>query len=200
MPDSHRGETTSGEQNMEQLERAFELLIEGLGRDRSDSHLQDTPRRAAEAWAKELCAGLNGPQFRLTTFPVESEADSSMVALQQIPVKSICAHHLLPILGWATVAYVPNGQLCGLSKLSRVVDHFARRPQVQERLTNQIADFLQTGLHPQGVAVQVKASHMCMELRGVNHTGLMTTSTLRGVFLEDTTLREEFMQLANNGK
>ena len=200
MPDSHRGETTSGEQNMEQLERAFELLIEGLGLDHSDSHLQDTPRRAAEAWAKELCAGLNGPQFRLTTFPVESEADSSMVALQQIPVKSICAHHLLPILGWATVAYVPNGQLCGLSKLSRVVDHFARRPQVQERLTNQIADFLQTGLHPQGVAVQVKASHMCMELRGVNHTGLMTTSTLRGVFLEDTTLREEFMQLANNGK
>lgn len=200
MPDSHRGETTSGEQNMEQLERAFELLIEGLGLDHSDSHLQDTPRRAAEAWAKELCAGLNGPQFRLTTFPVESEADSSMVALQQIPVKSICAHHLLPILGWATVAYVPNGQLCGLSKLSRVVDHFARRPQVQERLTNQIADFLQTGLHPQGVAVQVKASHMCMELRGVNHTGLMTTSTLRGVFREDTTLREEFMQLANNGK
>jgi GTP cyclohydrolase I len=200
MPDSHRGETTLGEQNMEQLERAFELLIEGLGLDRSDSHLQDTPRRAAEAWAKELCAGLNGPQFRLTTFPVESEADSSMVALQQIPVKSICAHHLLPILGWATVAYVPNGQLCGLSKLSRVVDHFARRPQVQERLTNQIADFLQTGLHPQGVAVQVKASHMCMELRGVNHTGLMTTSTLRGVFREDTTLREEFMQLANNGK
>ncbi len=200
MPDSHRGETTSGEQNMEQLERAFELLIEGLGLDHSDSHLQDTPRRAAEAWAKELCAGLNGPQFRLTTFPVESEADSSMVALQQIPVKSICAHHLLPILGWATVAYVPNGQLCGLSKLSRVVDHFARRPQVQERLTNQIADFLQTGLHPQGVAVQVKASHMCMELRGVNHTGLMTTSTLRGVFRQDTTLREEFMQLANNGK
>ena len=200
MPDSHRGETTSGEQNMEQLERAFELLIEGLGLDHSDSHLQDTPRRAAEAWAKELCAGLNGPQFRLTTFPVESEADSSMVVLQQIPVKSICAHHLLPILGWATVAYVPNGQLCGLSKLSRVVDHFARRPQVQERLTNQIADFLQTGLHPQGVAVQVKASHMCMELRGVNHTGLMTTSTLRGVFREDTTLREEFMQLANNGK
>ena len=200
MPDSHRGETTSGEQNMEQLERAFELLIEGLGLDHSDSHLQDTPRRAAEAWAKELCAGLDGPQFRLTTFPVESEADSSMVVLQQIPVKSICAHHLLPILGWATVAYVPNGQLCGLSKLSRVVDHFARRPQVQERLTNQIADFLQTGLHPQGVAVQVKASHMCMELRGVNHTGLMTTSTLRGVFREDTTLREEFMQLANNGK
>ena len=200
MPDPHHGETTSGEQNMEQLERAFELLIEGLGLDHSDSHLQDTPRRAAEAWAKELCAGLNGPQFRLTTFPVESEADSSMVALQQIPVKSICAHHLLPILGWATVAYVPNGQLCGLSKLSRVVDHFARRPQVQERLTNQIADFLQTGLHPQGVAVQVKASHMCMELRGVNHTGLMTTSTLRGVFRQDTTLREEFMQLANNGK
>mgnify|MGYP001425346758 FL=1 len=200
MPDSHRGETTSGEQNMEQLERAFELLIEGLGLDHSDSHLQDTPRRAAEAWAKELCAGLNGPQFRLTTFPSELESDSGMVALQQIPVKSLCAHHLLPILGWATVAYVPNGQLCGLSKLSRVVDHFARRPQVQERLTNQIADFLQTGLHPQGVAVQVKASHMCMELRGVNHTGLMTTSTLRGVFREDPTLREEFMQLANNGK
>ena len=120
--------------------------------------------------------------------------------MQQIPVKSICAHHLLPILGVATVAYVPNGQLCGLSKLSRVVDHFARRPQVQERLTSQIADFLQVQLQPMGVAVLVKATHMCMELRGVNHVGLMTTSTLRGVFREDATLREEFMQLANNGK
>ena len=172
MPDSHRMEPGQSGQDVEQVERALELLIQGLGLDRSDPHLKDTPRRAAEAWVKELCAGLNGPQFRLTTFPSESESDSGMVALQQIPVKSICAHHLLPILGWATVAYVPNGQLCGLSKLSRVVDHFARRPQVQERLTNQIADFLQTGLHPQGVAVQVKASHMCMELRGVNHTGL----------------------------
>lgn len=200
MPDSHRMEPGQSGQDVEQVERALELLIQGLGLDRSDPHLKDTPRRAAEAWVKELCAGLNGPQFRLTTFPSELESDSGMVALQQIPVKSLCAHHLLPILGWATVAYVPNGQLCGLSKLSRVVDHFARRPQVQERLTNQIADFLQTGLHPQGVAVQVKASHMCMELRGVNHTGLMTTSTLRGVFREDPTLREEFMQLANNGK
>ena len=200
MPDSHRMEPGQSGQDVEQVERALELLIQGLGLDRSDPHLKDTPRRAAEAWVKELCAGLNGPQFRLTTFPSELESDSGMVALQQIPVKSLCAHHLLPILGWATVAYVPNGQLCGLSKLSRVVDHSARRPQVQERLTNQIADFLQTGLHPQGVAVQVKASHMCMELRGVNHTGLMTTSTLRGVFREDPTLREEFMQLANNGK
>ena len=200
MPDSHRMEPGQSGQDVEQVERALELLIQGLGLDRSDPHLKDTPRRAAEAWVKELCAGLNGPQFRLTTFPSELESDSGMVALQQIHVKSICAHHLLPILGWAPVAYVPNGQLCGLSKLSRVVDHFARRPQVQERLTNQIADFLQTGLHPQGVAVQVKASHMCMELRGVNHTGLMTTSTLRGVFREDTTLREEFMQLASNGK
>ena len=200
MPDSHRMEPGQSGQDVEQVERALELLIQGLGLDRSDPHLKDTPRRAAEAWVKELCAGLNGPQFRLTTFPSELESDSGMVALQQIPVKSLCAHHLLPILGWATVAYVPNGQLCGLSKLSRVVDHFARRPQVQERLTNQIADFLQTGLHPQGVAVQVKASHMCMELRGVNHVGLMTTSTLRGVFREDVTLREEFMQLANNGK
>jgi len=200
MPDSHRGETELREQNLTQVEQALELLIQGLGLDRSDPHLQDTPRRAAEAWAKELCAGLHGPQFRLTTFPSESEADSGMVALQQIPVKSICAHHLLPILGEATVAYVPNGQLCGLSKLSRVVDHFARRPQVQERLTNQIADFLQAELQPQGVAVQVKATHMCMELRGVNHAGLMTTSTLRGVFRENATLREEFMHLANNGK
>lgn len=200
MPDSHRTEPGQGGQDVEQVERALELLIQGLGLDRSDPHLKDTPRRAAKAWTKELCAGLNGPQFRLTTFPAEPESDSGMVALQQIPVKSICAHHLLPILGVATVAYVPNGQLCGLSKLSRVVDYFARRPQVQERLTSQIADFLQVQLQPMGVAVQVKATHMCMELRGVNHVGLMTTSTLRGVFREDATLREEFMQLANNGK
>ncbi|MGA1600039.1 MAG: GTP cyclohydrolase I, partial [bacterium] len=157
----------------------------------------DTPERAAKAWVDELCKGLGEKDFSLTTFAVDEDYEPSMVVLQHIPVKSMCAHHLLPFIGEATVAYIPDQLLCGLSKLSRVVDYFARRPQVQEELTDQVARFLQEQLQAQGVGVIIKASHMCMAMRGVNHSGVMTTSSLKGVFLKNATVRAEFMALAH---
>jgi GTP cyclohydrolase IA len=178
------------------LEAGFRLVLEGLGVDLNHPQLRGTPRRTAEAWYEEICSGLRETDFSLEVFPVEEGYQTGMVALNRIPVKSICAHHLLPFNGEATVAYLPNGQICGLSKLSRVVNHFARRPQLQEHLTHEIAQFLESQLDPMGVGVIVQASHACMELRGVNHPGIMTTTTLLGAFRTDAALRAEFMALA----
>ncbi len=179
------------------VHQAIELLLDGLGLDLQGKHFAETPERASKAWVEELCKGLGEEDFSLTTFPVEEDYESSMIVLQRIPVKSMCAHHLLPFVGEATVAYIPDQLLCGLSKLSRIVDYFARRPQVQEELTSQVAQYLYDQLQPQGVGVIMKASHMCMEMRGVNHSGLMTTSSLKGIFLKDPKVREEFMALAH---
>jgi len=183
--------------DQKKVEKGFTLVLEGLGVNLKDSHFDGSPARIARAWTTELCIGLDEKSFQLTTFPVDDSTQPSMVVLQHIPVKSLCAHHLLPFVGEATVAYIPVHLLCGLSKLSRVVDFFARRPQVQEHLTSTIALYLQDVLSPQGVGVIIKASHMCMELRGVNHPGIMTTSALHGSFLKDGTVRSEFMALAH---
>ncbi|MGK5095315.1 GTP cyclohydrolase I [Deltaproteobacteria bacterium TL4] len=184
----------------EKIELGFRLVLEGLGLDLNNPHFRETPSRVARAWMDELCIGLREKQFSLTTFPVDADYQPSMVVLQQIPVRSICAHHLLPFVGEATVAYIPDSQLCGLSKLSRVVDFFSRRPQVQENLTNDICQYLNKVLRPQGVGIIVKASHMCMALRGVSHPGTMTTSSLIGCFMEDPTVRAEFMSLAHSNE
>ena len=127
----------------------------------------------------------------------EDTGEHIFLVLQHIPVKSVCAHHLLPFIGEATVAYTPDKMLCGISKLSRIVDYFARRPQVQEELTGDIANFLCDNLDPQGVGVIIKATHMCMAMRGVSHDGVMTTSTLKGSFLNESNVRAEFMALAH---
>jgi GTP cyclohydrolase I len=182
--------------DLAKLEAGFRMVLEGLGVDLLHPQLRDTPRRTAEAWYEEICAGLREPEFSLEVFPVEEGYQTGMVALNRIPVKSLCAHHLLPFNGEATVAYLPGETLCGLSKLSRVVNHFARRPQLQEHLTHEIAHCLHSQLAPRGVGVIVQASHSCMELRGVNHPGVMTTSTLLGAFRDDPALRAEFMALA----
>jgi GTP cyclohydrolase I len=182
--------------DLEKLEAGFRQVLEGLGVDLSHPQLRDTPRRTAEAWFEEICAGLREPDFSLEVIPVEEGYQMGMVALNRIPVKSICAHHLLPFNGEATVAYLPKASICGLSKLSRVVNHFARRPQLQEHLTAEIAQFLQSQLDPQGVGVIVQASHSCMELRGVNHPGVMTTTTMLGAFRTDAAVRGEFLALA----
>lgn len=191
------------------VEEGFRLVLEGLGLNLADPHLQDTPRRAARAWYHEICVGVTGPAPKLTLFPQEGPAQ--MVLLRNIPVKSVCAHHLLPFIGTAAVAYIPgNGEILGLSKLSRIVDYHARRPQVQENLTNHIADHVWRLIRPDwaenfpedltdvaagGVGVVVRANHLCMELRGVQHSGDMVTSSLRGVF-EEGAVREEFLSLA----
>ncbi|MDG1176858.1 MAG: GTP cyclohydrolase I [SAR324 cluster bacterium] len=179
------------------VRQGVQLLLEGLGVDLDNEHYRDTPERTANAWIDELCSGLGEKKFSLTTFPVGANYESSMVVLQHIPVRSVCAHHLLPFYGEATVAYIPDERLCGLSKLSRIVDYFSRRPQVQEELTSDITNFLCEQLLPQGAGVIVKATHMCMAMRGVSHDGVMTTSSLKGLFLSQGNVRAEFMALAN---
>ena len=175
----------------------MQMLLEGLGVDMKNKHFEKTPERAAKSWMEEICSGLGDKKFRLTTFPIGENYEPSMVVLQHIPVKSVCAHHLLPFIGEATVAYIPKEMLCGLSKLSRIVNYFARRPQVQEELTSDIANFLCENLDPQGVGVIIKATHLCMAMRGVSHDGVMTTSTLKGSFLNESNVRAEFMALAH---
>ncbi len=183
--------------NIKKVEQGFALVLEGMGIAGTE-HTQDTARRAAKAWYHELCAGLTGEAPKITTF--KSDADQ-MVILRDIPIKSMCAHHLLPFTGRAAVAYVPGkGRILGLSKLSRVADYYARRPQVQENLTTQIADAIADLVMDRtrdrgGVGVVIQAHHMCMELRGVNHKGDMVTSALRGCF-EKPAVRAEFFQLA----
>ena len=179
------------------VRQGIQLLLEGLGVDLESDHFRDTPVRTANAWIDELCSGLGEKNFSLTTFPVGASYESSMVVLQHIPVRSVCAHHLLPFYGEATVAYIPDKRLCGLSKLSRIVDYYSRRPQVQEELTCDIANFLSEQLSPKGAGVIVKATHMCMAMRGVSHEGVMTTSSLKGSFLSEGNVRAEFMALAN---
>lgn len=179
-----------------QVEAGFRLILDGLGVDLHSAHFKETPRRAARAWIGELCSGLSTAPPRVTTFP--QEGLSQMILLRNIPVKSLCAHHLLPFIGAAHVAYIPgHGEVMGLSKLSRIVNYFSRRPQVQENLTNDIANFISdlvTHGSLGGVGVVIRANHMCMELRGVQHSGDMVTSALRGVF-EEPEVRAEFLNL-----
>ena len=184
--------------NKDKVEDGIRMMLEGLGIDLNDIHFRETPKRAMRAWTSELCSGLGDKSFELTTFAIDHDYEPSMVVLQHIPVKSVCAHHLLPFVGKATVAYIPNNLLCGLSKLARVVDYFSRRPQVQEKLTHDIANYLRTQLDPQGVGVIIKANHMCMQMRGVNHDGTMTTSSLKGTFIKEGPVRAEFMSLAQS--
>ena len=181
----------------DKLRQSVQMLLEALGVDLENHHFRKTPERVANAWIEELCSGLGEKNFSITTFPVSVYYEPSMVVLQHIPVRSLCSHHLLPFVGEATVAYIPDERLCGVSKLSRIVDYFSRRPQVQEEMTSDIANFLCKQLSTQGARVIVKATHMCMAMRGVSHDGVMTTSSLKGSFLSEATVRDEFMALAN---
>ena len=168
--------------------------MEALGLDLGDPDLADTPLRVARAW-RFLFSGLEGAEPRLTTFP-NTEGYRRMVAVTGIRFHTVCAHHFLPFFGTAHVAYLPKDRVVGLSKLARVVELFARRPQVQERLTEQVADFLDSRLQPAGVMIVVKARHLCMEMRGVRTPGARTvTSAVRGAFAEDDVRREFLARL-----
>lgn len=187
--------------NIAQVERGVREMLLGLGVDINSPHVKDTPKRVAKAWFNELCSGLTSKPPVVTTFPYDGEP--GMIILHDVPIQSMCSHHLLSFVGTAVIAYIPGARkIVGLSKLSRIADHFARRPQVQEVLTNQIADHV-WGLiqgdaeHPGGVGVVIKARHQCMELRGVRHPGLMETSALRGIF-HNAEVRSEFLQLARS--
>jgi GTP cyclohydrolase I len=167
-------------------------LLRALGRDPSEPHLADTPRRVAEAYAELLTP----PSFDLTTFP-NDEGYNELVMATSIPVQSLCEHHLLPFTGVAHIGYLPGERILGLSKLARVLDLFARDLQVQERLTQQVANWLQDNLNPRGVGVVIEAEHLCMSLRGVRARGARTTtSALHGVLREDARSRNEFFALS----
>ena len=172
--------------------RAVADLLVALGRDPADEHLADTPRRVADAYLELL----SPPPFNLTTFP-NDEGYDELVLARGIPFQSLCQHHLLPFHGVAHLGYVPGTRILGLSKLARVVELFARDLQIQERLTKQIADWLDENLAAKAVGVVIEADHLCMSLRGVRAAGSRTvTSALHGLLRDDARSRQEFFALA----
>jgi GTP cyclohydrolase IA len=178
----------------ERIKRAVREIIAAIGEDADRDGLIETPRRIA-AMYEEIFAGLRTDpyQFLNVTF---DEAYSEMVVLKDIPFYSMCEHHFAPFHGVAHVAYIPSGRVVGLSKLARVVEAYARRPQVQERLTAQIADTIMEGLQPQGVGVVIQAEHTCLTMRGIKKPGAkMVTSAVRGLFKDHPPTRAEFQAI-----
>jgi len=172
-------------------EQAAADFLRALGVGLDSESLRETPRRMAQAYAELLTPR----EFAVTTFP-NDEGYDELVLVRDIPITSVCEHHLLPFTGVAHVGYLPGERIVGLSKLARVVELFARGPQVQERLTTQVANWLSTQLRPRGVGVVVDAEHMCMTLRGVRAPGTRTlTSALLGTLREDPRSRAEFLSL-----
>jgi GTP cyclohydrolase I len=181
--------------DLERIERAVTEILLAIGEDPARDGLLDTPARVARMYA-EICGGLHqNPDDHIQT---RFEADhDEMVMVRDIPLYSICEHHLAPFIGKAHVAYIPasDGRVIGLSKFARLVDGYARRPQVQERLTSQVADALQRSLDPKGVMVVIEAEHLCMSMRGVKQAGSTTvTSAVRGLFRTNVATREEAMR------
>lgn len=191
-PHLHLHRPADQEVDVEAATQAVADLLDALRVDRDADGLAETPGRVARAYAEMLTP----EPFDVTTFRNEEGYDELVVA-RAIPFASLCEHHLLPFFGVAHVGYLPDERLVGLSKLARVVDHFSRRLQVQERLTAQVAGFLQHSLHPKGVGVVLEAEHLCMSLRGVRAEGSRTvTSALKGIVRDDQRTRSEFLALA----
>jgi len=180
--------------DLDAAEQAVAALLHALRIETDSDGLRGTPRRVARAYAELFTPSA----FDVTTF-ANDEGYDELVLVRDIPLRSVCEHHLLPFVGVAHVGYLPGERIVGLSKLARVVEHFARRPQLQERLTKQIADWLDRTLQPKGVGVVIEAEHTCMSLRGVRATGTSTiTSTLVGSLRDDARTRQEFLALTNH--
>lgn len=172
-------------------------MLDALGEDPNRGGLLETPARAAKAWEFWTAGYKLQPKDVLKVFEDGAEGYDQMISVVNIPIYSHCEHHMAPFFGTATIAYIPDGKIVGLSKLNRLADLFARRLQVQERLTKQIADALVDNLAPKGVGVLIKARHMCMESRGVRQQGTHTVTTaLRGVILSEPSAKSEFLNLA----
>lgn len=185
-----------GEVDLPAIEDAVRQILKAVGEDPARAGIVETPRRVAKMYA-EMFSGLrtNPARHLQVTFP---ESYDEMVLVRDISFNSMCEHHLLPFNGVAHVAYIPNGQVTGLSKIARVVDEVARRPQLQERLTHQIAELIETELNTSGVAVVAEAEHSCMSIRGIRKAGSKTvTSALRGVFRTNQSSRHEVLSLIN---
>jgi len=188
-------ESPAGRVDLEKIERGVRLILEGVGEDASRPGLQRTPRRVAEMYA-ELTAGMRESPAEHVQ-PLPGDRHDEMVIVKDIHFASLCEHHLAPFVGKCHIAYIPKGgRILGLSKLARLVETFARRLQVQERLTSEIADTLFEGLTPLGVMVVMEAEHTCMTIRGVKKPGAITiTSAIRGGFRKDSRTRAEAMAL-----
>lgn len=185
----------------QRLMKAVTELLEAVGEDTTREGLLETPERVARMY-EEICSGLHDDPTRHLKLFHEQGKNDEMVIVRDIPMYSICEHHLLPFIGKCHIAYIPkDGVIIGLSKFARIVDCFARRPQVQERLTAEIADFLMESLKPQGVAVIIEAEHLCMTMRGARAAGSETqTSALRGIMRSDARTRNEVMNLITGGR
>jgi GTP cyclohydrolase I len=176
------------------IEEAVRMIIEAVGEDPGREGLIGTPRRIAEMY-EEIFAGVGQDPSGVLRVCFD-EDHREMVIVRDIPFHSMCEHHLLPFYGVAHVGYIPKGRVVGISKIARVVEMFARRPQLQERLTSQIADTINTVLEPSGVGVVLEATHLCMTMRGVKKPGaLVVTSANRGIFRTRLATREEFINL-----
>ncbi len=176
------------------ISQGIKLVLEGIGEDTTRPGLKSTPDRVAKMFA-EIFAGLETPADDLLK-PIEGESHDEMVLLKDIPFYSVCEHHLLPFFGKAHIAYIPSGKIVGLNELPRALEHLAKRPQVQERLTAQLADMLMNKLKPKGCMVVIDAEHLCMSMRGIKKPGSRTiTSAVRGNFRTKQSTREEMLQL-----
>jgi GTP cyclohydrolase I len=184
----------SAKVDTERIKKAVSEILSAVGEDVKREGIKETPERVAAMYAELLSGMREDPKEHLRK--VFTEDYDEIVLLRDIPFYSICEHHLMPFIGTAHVAYLPAGSVLGVSKLARIVDCFARRLQVQERLTDQIADFIMDSLKPRGVAVVLEASHSCMTIRGIKKPGsVMVTSSLRGIFKRDPKSRSEVMSL-----
>ena len=191
-PDPARAEL--GPERQQRVAGHVRAMLEELGLDLSDANLRDTDRRVAKLYAEMFHGLLEGSRPEVTTFP-NDEGYRAMVIEKEIPFYSLCAHHLVPFYGHAHMAYIPKGRILGLSKFSRILEFYAKRPQLQERLTEQVVGFLEQELEPQGAMVVIEARHLCVEMRGVKKTGVVTvTSAIRGAFYRKE-VREEFLDL-----
>jgi GTP cyclohydrolase IA len=194
--DDETAETDRGGEFEDLIRRELELI----GEDPKREGLLETPHRVAKAM-KFLTEGYNSSAEEVVGRGIFKEEHDNMIMVRDIELYSLCEHHMLPFFGKAHVAYIPNGKVVGLSKIPRIVDVYARRLQVQERLTEQIAEGLCQVLNPSGVGVVIEAYHLCMMMRGVQKQNSKTiTSALRGAFREDPKTRDEFLRLAHNGR
>ncbi len=180
--------------DIKKIEQGVRLILEGIGEDPNRPGLKDTPNRVARMYS-EIFSGLKSPVEDLLK-PIEGESHDEMVLLKDIPFYSVCEHHLLPFIGRAHIAYIPSKKIVGLSELVKALEYFANRPQVQERLTSQLADLIMNKLKPKGCMVIIDAEHLCMSMRGIKKPGSRTvTSAVRGIFRTKQTTREEMLEL-----
>lgn len=183
--------TKQKEEKIKKFEKHFTNILKDLGFDLNDQQIKDTPHRVAKTYVNELLSGCFSSPPKVTVFDNTEEVDN-IVLLKNIQLNSLCSHHILPFTGKAHIAYIPDKKIIGLSKLARITDWFARRPQIQEELTKQIADYIEEKINPKGVAVIIEATHSCMTIRGAKQPfdACMKTAEMRGAFKQLETRNE----------